>query len=152
MLANRSMPAATIIPELAYPDVGAAAAWLCEAFGFSERLRIGDHRAQLSLGAGALVVTRRGAGGEGADPDHSVMVRVDDVDSHCARAEACGARIVQRPTEFPYGERQYGAIDPGGHAWTFSQSVADVHPADWGGVLSPGAGEGRPSHGIEGGG
>jgi uncharacterized glyoxalase superfamily protein PhnB len=34
-----------------------------------------------------------------------------------------------------YGERQYTVEDPGGHRWTFSQSVADVDPADWGGEL-----------------
>ena len=141
---NRSMPAAAIIPELAYPDVRAAVAWLCEAFGFSERLQIGEHRAQLTLGGSALIVTQRDAGRQGAGPDHSVMVRVDDVDAHCARAEASGARIVQRPTEFPYGERQYTAVDPGGHAWTFSQSIADVDPADWGGVLDEDTGGGQP--------
>jgi len=135
MLANRSIPDATIIPVLAYPDLHAAVAWLCEAFGFTERLRIGDHRAQLTLGAGAVVATQRDTGTEGAAPDHSVLVRVDDVDAHCARAEARGARIVQRPTDHPYGERQYSAVDPGGHAWTFSQSIADVDPGDWGGVL-----------------
>jgi len=26
-------------------------------------------------------------------------------------------------------------VDPGGHRWTFSQSIADVDPADWGGTL-----------------
>jgi uncharacterized glyoxalase superfamily protein PhnB len=111
-------------------------AWLCGAFGFAERLRIGNHRAQLTLGAGAVVATQRDASAHnGADASHSVLVRVDDVDAHCARAEAAGARIVQRPTTHPYGERQYSAVDPGGHAWTFSQSVEDVDPASWGGVL-----------------
>ena len=56
---------------------GAAVAWLCEAFGFTERLRIADHRAQLTLGAGAVVV--RDSGREVADGDHSVLVRVEDV-------------------------------------------------------------------------
>jgi uncharacterized glyoxalase superfamily protein PhnB len=131
MRANRSIPDAVIIPVLAYPDVRAAAAWLCEAFGFAERLRIGDHRVQLTFGGGAVVA--RDGGGEGADPHHSVMVRVDDADAHCARAEAAGARIVQRPTDHPFGERQYSAVDPGGHAWTFTQTIADVDPAAWGG-------------------
>jgi uncharacterized glyoxalase superfamily protein PhnB len=141
MLANRSIPDAAIIPVLAYPDVGAAVAWLCEAFGFIERLRIGDHRAQLTFGAGALVV--RDSGRAQADGGHSVLVRVEDVDAHCARAEAHGARIVQRPTDHPFGERQYSAVDPGGHAWTFSQSIADADPAEWGGVLLSGAGGGE---------
>ena len=50
-------------------------------------------------------------------------------------AVARGARIVSPPTDYPYGERQYTAVDLGGHHWTFSQSLADVDPADWGGVL-----------------
>jgi uncharacterized glyoxalase superfamily protein PhnB len=48
MKRNRSVPAATVIPVLTYPDVRAAVDWLCAAFGFAERLRIGeDHRSQL---------------------------------------------------------------------------------------------------------
>jgi uncharacterized glyoxalase superfamily protein PhnB len=42
---NRSIPSSTVIPVLVYPDVREAAAWLESAFGFAERLRIGDaHR------------------------------------------------------------------------------------------------------------
>lgn len=67
--------------------------------------------------------------------DHSILVRVDDVDAHCARARAHGARILEEPTTYEYGERQYSAVDIGGHAWRFSQTVADVHPAAWGGEL-----------------
>lgn len=137
MSVNRSMPGSSIIPVLLYDDVGAAVAWLCEAFGFQERLRIGDHRAQLTFGDGAVVVAQRD-GGSPRGVDHSVMVRVADADAHCARATAAGARIVQPPTDFPYGERQYSAVDPGGHAWTFSQTVADIHPGSWGGVLREG--------------
>lgn len=33
------------------------------------------------------------------------------------------------------GERQCTAVDPGGHVWTFSQTVADIDPGTWGGVL-----------------
>ena len=133
MLTNRSIPATTIIPVLSYPDVLAAAAWLCDAFGFAERVRIGDHRVQLVLGDGAVVA--RDGGGEAASSDHSVMVRVEDVDAHCARAESRGARIVQPPADHPFGERQYSVLDLAGHAWTFTQSIADVHPRDWGGEL-----------------
>ncbi len=32
-----------------------------------------------------------------------------------------------------YGERQYSAEDPAGHQWTFSETIADVAPEDWGG-------------------
>ena len=132
MQANRSIPDTTVIPELAYADVPAAAAWLCAAFGFVERLRIADHRVQLSLGSGAMVVIQ----GDGNAPaGHRVMVRVADVDAHCAQARRAGAQVLGDPVTYPYGERQYGAVDLGGHHWKFSQTVADVDPADWGGTL-----------------
>jgi uncharacterized glyoxalase superfamily protein PhnB len=133
MLTNRSMPPGTIIPELPYVDVRAAAEWLCRAFGFSQRLRIGDHRVQLRLGDAALVVVQQGAAGPAGAG--GIMVRVADVDAHHARAVAVGARALGTPTDYPYGERQYSALDPGGHRWTFSQSIADVDPATWGGEL-----------------
>jgi uncharacterized glyoxalase superfamily protein PhnB len=58
MLTNRSMPECTVIPVLSYPDVSQAIDWLCQAFGFTLRLRIGDHRAQLAIGSGAIVITK----------------------------------------------------------------------------------------------
>jgi hypothetical protein len=47
MLANRSIPRCTVIPELAYPDASEAADRLCDVFGFKLRIRIGNHRIQL---------------------------------------------------------------------------------------------------------
>lgn len=78
MIANRSMPPGVFIPELAYADVRSAAAWLSDAFGFRERLRIGDHRIQL-VDAAASVIAVQGAPLTG-DAAHAVMVRVADVD------------------------------------------------------------------------
>jgi len=130
-LANRSMPAATLIPELPYVDVLGAAAWLAAAFGFTERLRTGRHRVQLTLGGGAVIAVS-----PVADPcPQSVLVRVDNVDEHCGIARRAGASIVAEPADYPYGERQYTALDIGGHRWTFSQTIADVDPSDWGGAL-----------------
>ncbi len=63
------------------------------------------------------------------------MVRVADVDAHHAAAIAAGATVLGPPATYPYGERQYTAVDPAGHRWTFSQSVADIDPASWGGTL-----------------
>jgi uncharacterized glyoxalase superfamily protein PhnB len=133
VIENRSIPRATVIPVLAYPDVAEASRWLCDAFGFRERLRIGDHRIQLIYGDGA-VVANQAADGDGGDSLHSVLVRVEDADRHREQAERAGARVLSPPTDYPYGERQYTAEDPGGHRWTFSQSIADVDPASWGGT------------------
>src|SRR3954451_19624208 len=124
MRRNRSMPASAVIPILGYPDVRAAVDWLGAAFGFEERLRIGDgHRSQLRAGDGDIVV-REGRGG--VRGGQSVMVRVEDVDAHVERARAAGARIVAEPEDFPYGERQYSAADLAGHVWTFSETRTDV--------------------------
>ncbi|HEV7766175.1 MAG TPA: VOC family protein [Thermoanaerobaculia bacterium] len=127
--ANRSMPACSVIPVLAYPDVREAVRWLCTAFGFRERLRIGEHRSQLVFGDGAVVVTQS----SDASPA-SVMVRVEDVEHHRERAVNAGARVVNEPAAFPYGEKQYTVQDIGGHVWTFSETVEDVAPEDWGGA------------------
>ena len=139
MRSNRSIPEATVIPELAYPDLGSAVRWLCDAFGFQERLRIGDHRVQLTVGAGAVVAmdSSRDTGAPRPTSAYGVLVRVMDVDAHFARAKAAGAEILSPPTTYPFGERQYSARDVGGHRWTFSESVDDVDPATWGGILNP---------------
>lgn len=139
MRRNRSIPAAVVIPVLIYPDVREAVDWLSAAFGFVERLRIGEsHRSQLSVGDGAVIVGDvrhdRRPPREG-EVTHSVTVRVDDVNAHCARARAHGARILMEPTDFEYGERQYTAADPAGHQWTFSETLDDVDPETWGGTL-----------------
>lgn len=138
MKSNRSIPQAQIIPELAYPDVAAAAQWLADAFGFKVRLRIGAHRVQLEFGTGA-VIAKEGAAPCSDNSSHSVMVRVEDIDGHYARAMAAGANAVSTPTTYPYGERQYAAQDLAGHWWVFSQSIEDVHPAQWGGELADGS-------------
>jgi uncharacterized glyoxalase superfamily protein PhnB len=135
---NRSIPAATVVPVLVYPDVREAVRWLGAAFGFSERVRIGeDHRAQLRFGDGALIVADSAGERRPPRPDEvsaSVLVRVPDVRAHCAHARDSGALILMEPIDFEYGERQYTAQDPAGHRWTFSETLADVAPEEWGGA------------------
>jgi uncharacterized glyoxalase superfamily protein PhnB len=136
---NRSIPSATVIPVLIYPDVREAVDWLSAAFGFVERLQIGEnHRAQLSVGDGAVIIgdarnDRRPP--KAGEVTHSVMVRVEDAKAHCARAREHGAVILMEPTDFEYGERQYSAEDFAGHQWTFSETLEDVDPESWGGTL-----------------
>ena len=137
MKRNRSVPEATVIPVLIYRDVREAVVWLAQAFGFAERVRIGEnHRSQLRFGDGALIVAD--VRGDRRPPrpgevTHSVTVRVEDARAHCEHARANGARILMEPTDFEYGERQYNAEDPFGHQWTFTETLRDVAPEDWGG-------------------
>src|SRR5580765_2801909 len=130
VLINRSAPRATVLPVLIYDDVPVASEWLCAAFGFAERLRIGNHRAQLVYRDGGVIVRDRPDGGitdvtdpaYAAPPRQHVHVSVTDSDAHHDRAVRCGARILEPPTDYFYGERQYTAVDLGGHQWTFSES------------------------------
>ena len=138
MKSNRSIPSATVIPVLIYPEVREAVDWLSAAFGFIERLQIGDnHRSQLTFGDGAVILgdvrhDRRPP--RPGEVTQSVMVRVEDAKAHCERARERGARILEEPTDFEYGERQYTAEDPAGHQWTFSETLVDVAPEEWGGT------------------
>jgi predicted enzyme related to lactoylglutathione lyase len=132
MIENRSMAPGAVVPVLSYKDVAKAIEWLSGAFGFTERLRTAAgpggviHHAQLAIGEGAAILT--GASG--------VVVHVEDVDAHFQRARKFGAKIVREPSTAEFGERQYTAEDVEGRSWTFSQSVADVRPEDWGAQVS----------------
>jgi uncharacterized glyoxalase superfamily protein PhnB len=150
MIQNHSKPPGTILPTLIYDDVGKAVAWLCDVFGFKERLRAGTSHAQLTYGMGGMMLGQSRVGQGFAAPDSArfqqpragevsilLSIHVDDVDSHFAHARSRGATILQEPITHMYGERQYTAADYAGYRWTFSQTVADVDPADWGAQVEP---------------
>ncbi len=122
--------------------------WLCHAFGFEVRLKIeGENgrieHSELVYGEGLIMVSEERLGEAarwgipmpsplsvaGANTQH-MMVFVDDVDAHCANARAAGAIIVDEPKLHDYGEdywadRSYGAVDPEGHLWWFTQRIRD---------------------------
>lgn len=127
------MPNCTIIPVMEYDNVPEVIDWLCNCFGFTERWRIGDHRAQLSFEGGTIVVT---ANKSEEVSRQSLLVRVKNVEAHYHRSRILGVPILQTPTDFPYGERQYTAEDLNGYKWTFSQSIKDVMPEEFGGVTN----------------
>ena len=123
---------------LVYPDVRAAVAWLSAAFGFVERVRVGEaHRSQMRIGAdGAVIVAD--VRGEQQPPQpgqvtHVVKVRVADVDAQLQRARMHGARVLQEAVEFEYGERECTVEDLAGHRWQFTETRRDVAPEEWGG-------------------
>ncbi|WP_137123376.1 VOC family protein [Segeticoccus rhizosphaerae] len=137
MINNRSVPTATVIPVLVYPDVRAAVTWLTDVFGFVERVRVGEaHRSQMQIGLdGAMIVAD--VRGEQQPPQahattHIIKVRVEDVDAQFERARSCGARVLQEPTEYEYGERESTVEDLAGHRWQFTQTLRDVAPEELG--------------------
>ena len=139
VLTNRSAPPATVTPVLVYPDVRAAVSWLESAFGFEERVRIGDdHRAQMRVPPdGAIVVADVRAeqvAPSGGVVTQVVKIRVPDVDASFARARDAGARVLEEPRTWEYGERSCVVEDLAGHRWELTQTVRDVEPEEWGGL------------------
>jgi uncharacterized glyoxalase superfamily protein PhnB len=140
MLISRTTGSASVVPELVYSDVEEALDWLCDVFGFTELWRAGGHRGRIALGNGVVILAD-------ADPDHgravpernsqhnhSVMVKVENVNVHHEHSVRRGAQVLSPPTDYPYGERQYSVEDLDGHLWTFTQAIADLAPEDWGGI------------------
>ena len=139
VLTNRSAPPATVTPVLVYPDVRVAVTWLETAFGFEERVRVGQaHRAQLRVGEdGALIIAD--VHGQQVAPSagsvtHLIKVRVSDVDAAFTRARDAGARVMDEPASHEYGERSCTLEDLAGHRWELTQTMRDVEPEEWGGV------------------
>jgi uncharacterized glyoxalase superfamily protein PhnB len=138
-----------VVPMPTYEDVGGASDWLCRAFGFEERGRYSDGHGTVTTtilhvpGGGIVMLGRTG-------PDYQsprrhretcdaarrwqevpyvvdgVLVNVDDVDRHIARARAAGAVILSEPEDTPHG-RQYRAEDPEGHRWMFVNALPRDH-------------------------
>jgi uncharacterized glyoxalase superfamily protein PhnB len=134
VLSNRTMPEGALIPVLSYPSVPEAIRWLGTAFGFALRWQIGEHRAQVEAAPGCAVAITAGDVVLGAD---HVMVRVPDAAAHRDRAQAAGAEVGDL-ADHMYGERQYTARDHAGRTWVFTESIADVEPAEWGATTGPG--------------
>jgi uncharacterized glyoxalase superfamily protein PhnB len=120
--------------------------WLCRAFGFEVRLKVeGDEgqilHSELTFGEGLIMVGGGGAketmphgdyrqhpGQVGGANTQNLLLYVDDVEAHCARARAAGATIVKEPEVHDYGEdywadSSYECVDIGGHHWWISQRV-----------------------------
>src|SRR5512132_1901017 len=135
-----------VIPMLAYEDGAAAIDWLTNAFGFDEQTRFTADdgtvtHAELETGSGTIMLAT-------PSPDYvspkrlrelssearrmaevpyvidGVLIEVDDVDAHFARAEKAGAPILPERDDQSVGVRDYLAEDPDGHRWMFSQDIS----------------------------
>ena len=119
-----------IYPSLTYNDAPAAMAWLCQAFGFTQRFAVpGDNNqivhSELSLGTGVIMVSSPKAEDHRVSPQslngvaQALSVFVQDPDAHHAIAVAAGAKVVRPLRTEEYGARGYMALDIEGHLWYF---------------------------------
>jgi uncharacterized glyoxalase superfamily protein PhnB len=129
-----------------YDDPAKAIDWLVGAFGFQLRLKVeGDSgsilHSELTLDGGLISVgdakkmtakgdrQRASPRSVGGANTQQLCICIDDVDAHCARARAAGAKITCEPTTTDYGadywvDRSYEAEDPEGHRWWFMQRLS----------------------------
>ena len=133
-----------ISATLYYDDARAAIDWLCRVFDFELRLLVetgdgGVAHSELVYGDGVIMISQTTAdwlspktvGGN----TQGLMVYVDDVEAHCAKARAGGATILTELKISDYGadywvDRSYGVRDPGGHTWWFAQRITTGNP-EW---------------------
>jgi uncharacterized glyoxalase superfamily protein PhnB len=137
-----------ISSSLYYEDAAKAIDWLCDVFGFDLRLKVEGEggrieHSELAYGEGLIMVCQ--AGREkypymkapsqlGGANSQNMMIYVDDVDAHCERARAKGAKIEMEPKISDYGEdywtdKCYGCEDIGGHHWWFSERLRNPKSA-----------------------
>ncbi|MCB9597229.1 MAG: VOC family protein [Sandaracinaceae bacterium] len=125
-----------------YDDPAAAIDWLCDAFGFEVQLKVeGENGAiehsELVYGDGLIMVgglkpdrfpNRRTPAGIDGGNTQNLMVYVDDVTAHMARAREHGATVIGEMQESDYGDdywadRGYECVDVGGHRWWFYERL-----------------------------
>lgn len=136
-----------IASSIFYQDAAKAIDWLCNAFGLEVRLKIEGEggrveHSELTHGGGLIMVGS--VGGESGQRAHCQTPRtlggantqclclyVEDVDGHCTKARAAGAKIIREPATSDYGEehdanRTYEAEDLEGHHWFFMNVARDA--------------------------
>ena len=130
------------IPMISYENGVAALEWLARAFGFKERTRLlGDNgelaHAEMDAGGGIIMLATPSPDYE-APKRHrvhceqarqwtrvpwvidGVLVCVDNIEEHYARAKEAGATSLSGLESGPTG-RRYRAEDLEGHRWMFMQ-------------------------------
>ena len=126
---------ASIMAELHYVDPEAALDWLARAFGFATRIVVRDDQNRLVYSESGFgdctVAVLPELGDKNRSPrrledvnTQSVRMRTSmDVRLHCDRARTAGAKILQEPEQFFFGDLTYFVADLEGHIWSFAQPI-----------------------------
>lgn len=121
----------SIFPFIRCRNAQAQIDWLCQAFGFENRMTVpGDDgtiaHCELQLGSGVVMLgsdrqddLRLRSPLDLGGTNQGIYICLAEIDDHCARARQAGAEIVRDPFETPYGSRDYMARDPEGNLWAF---------------------------------
>ena len=133
-------------PYLMIRDASRAIDFYKRAFGATELSRMADPsghiaHAEIKIGDAAIMIAEEEPRYFNLSPDALggssafVHVYVEDVDAFAQRAEQGGAKVLETPQDYPYGDRRGKFVDPFGHVWMIATHRRDVTPeqmkADW---------------------
>jgi predicted enzyme related to lactoylglutathione lyase len=118
------MKTTTAIPVFQVSDVEASLKHYTDIFGFSEDFQFGDY-AGIKLGDVRLhlsgySVHKRPVGGGTA------YILCDEVDDYCAKIKKNGAVVKSDPKDYPYGMRDFMAVDPDGNHLAFGCEAKNI--------------------------
>ncbi len=133
-------------PYLMIRDAARAINFYKEAFGAEELMRMADSsghiaHAEIKIGSAPIMIADEDPGNFNLSPDSLggssafIHLYVDNIDAFAERAERGGAKILEPPSDRPYGDRGAKFADPFGHVWMVATHMYDVAPqqlkADW---------------------
>jgi PhnB protein len=133
-------------PYLMIRDASRAIDFYKRAFGATELSRMADPgghiaHAEIKIGNAPVMIAEEEPRYFNLSPDSLggssafVHVYVDDIDAFARRAQRGGAKVLEAPQDYPYGDRRGKFVDPFGHVWMVATHRHDVTPeqmkADW---------------------
>jgi uncharacterized glyoxalase superfamily protein PhnB len=123
----------SITPYLIISQAAALIAFLTEAFGAKEQLRMAKpdgtiKHAELRIGDSVLMLTD--AGDPKSAMPSSIFLYVNDVDATYRQAVQAGGQSLREPADQFYGDRMAGVKDPSGNVWWIGTHIEDLSPEE----------------------
>jgi len=120
MTAHRPEGWPAVVPRLFAADVEGLVGFLKAVFA-AEGVEHPGRPAEIRIGDSLLLVSD-GGGVREARPAF-LYVYVPDVDAAFASAERQGARVIEAPTDLPYGDRRAAVEDRWGNVWQIATRI-----------------------------
>jgi PhnB protein len=131
----------TATPYLVLSDAAKAIDFYTQAFGASEKFRMGGPggkigHAELQIGDSVIMLSDEMPGGGTRSAKSlggtsaSVFLYVEDVDSVFSQAVQAGAKADMPPADMFWGDRFGKLTDPFGQPWALATHVEDVAPEE----------------------
>jgi PhnB protein len=111
-----------VTPRIVTEDVAGLIEFLKRAFGAAGEVRV-DAPSIMRIGDSIVMVS---SAGPRTSMAAFLYVYVDDADSTYRRALEAGGRVIEAPTDMPYGDRRATVEDRWGNIWQIATAGASV--------------------------